>query len=125
MDMERWTWRDGMERAPLNSMEATILNRGAGVVNASDGMRRGGGTPRVTAPPVRTWYDSEARDANKAWQRLRFRVEGAKKRGTLGPDLEFACAAARKRFRRIRAEKKKQFAKEWERFWEDVRCDML
>ena len=27
------------------------------------------------------------------------------------------------RYRRIRAEKKKQFAKEWERFWEDVRCD--
>ena len=89
----------------INAIIRDALEQAGAAVNASDGMRRGGGTPRVAAPPVRTWYGSEAREANKAWQRLRFRLEGDKKRGTLGPDLEFACAAARKRYRRIRAEK--------------------
>ena len=54
---------------------------------------------------------------------MRFEKAGAKKRGTLDIALEIACAAARQRYRRLRLEKMMQFSKEWERFWEDVRCD--
>ena len=65
-------------RSPVKSLDRLDVS-----VNASDGMRRGRGTPRVAAPPVRTWYGSEAREANKAWQRLRVRVNGAEKVGNI------------------------------------------
>ena len=81
------------------------------------------GITRVAAPPVKTWYDSEVRPVHRAWQKLRFEKAGAKKRGTLDITLETACAAARQRYRRLRLEKMIQFSREWDRFWEDVRCD--
>ena len=99
------------------------LEEAGASLRASDGSRRDCGTPRVAALPVKTWFDSEARTVHRAWQKLRFEKAGAKKRGTLDIALEIACAAARQRYRRLRLEKMMQFSKEWERFWEDVRCD--
>ena len=99
------------------------LEEAGASIRASDGSRRDGGISRVAAPPVKTWYDSEVRPVHRAWQKLRFEKAGAKKRGTLDIALEIACAAARQRYRRLRLEKMMQFSKEWERFWEDVRCD--
>ena len=40
------------------------LEQAGAAVHASDGKRRDGGTSRVAAPPVKSWYDPEAKEAN-------------------------------------------------------------
>ena len=91
--------KPAMAYRKIHAIIRDALEQAGAAVHASDGKRRDGGMSRVAAPPVKILYDSEAKEANQAWQRLRFTVKGAKKRGTLGPELESACSAARKRYR--------------------------
>ena len=56
--------RDGLEHAGAS-------------VRLSDGSS--GASFRIPALPVKSWFDDEAREAHRAWQRLRFQVKRAKK----------------------------------------------
>ena len=62
-------------------------------VRISDGSS--GGSFRAPLLPVKSWFDDEAREAHKAWKRLRFQVKRAKRRNYLSFELKASSVFAR------------------------------